>query len=534
MLRRALTDYLERVHERDFDLPFLWLLPAMGFYDVHFTHGTVEFGKDFIAKRRDEGIEVQYSFQSKRGDVSQAEWRNNIQGQILESVLVPLSHPNFDKKLPHQAVLVLTGDLRNQAGLALQALNESIEGTHKKPPIICWTQSNLIDFIMDYGLEDIHGSTGDDYVEYGAFFQLYGQALQSSISASKIEEYSRQWQDPWIDPDRRFLWWVIEAEVLAAQCVKAGRVYEAIHIHLARIRALCAAAYQQSDDRLLALFQAALPKLNEVCRLYVERVRTEWEKEKSLVRSGIPSTYIVTYQVQCARMMMAAALAYFSCDNGDRKTDLVEFLDDFIQRESGCCNPISDQYAVSLVIAALALLDGGKRDSVARMLVRATMWLCDRYEKGSGLAQLGADEGSEIKMLLGFSFDFLGVSDRNDSFLAASLCDLAAFLGDPNLYADVLNDLQACEILPSYYRPFDTVGSCFIEGEDVLQIPSVSYAEPLTDFSEFRFANHVEGEPTSYRFVDVLGPISIAAVMTLIRDRYFPTIWPILVPNHRP
>lgn len=86
MLRNVLGDYLDRVKERELDLPLLLLLPEMGFYDVHFTHGTVEFGKDFIAKKLEKGTEIQYSFQSKVGDISQADWRNHIQGQGSGSV----------------------------------------------------------------------------------------------------------------------------------------------------------------------------------------------------------------------------------------------------------------------------------------------------------------------------------------------------------------------------------------------------------------------------------------------------------------
>ena len=114
MLKNVLDGYLDGLKgkERDFDLPFLALLPAMGFYDIHFTHGHVEFGKDFIAKKLDsDGVERQYSFQSKAGDISNTEWRNGIQGQMFEAATLTLSHPNFDAMLPNQVVLVCTGRL---------------------------------------------------------------------------------------------------------------------------------------------------------------------------------------------------------------------------------------------------------------------------------------------------------------------------------------------------------------------------------------------------------------------------------------
>jgi hypothetical protein len=72
------------------------LLPAMSFYDVHYTHGQAEFGKDFIAKRIEDGIEIQYSFQSKAGNIGQADWRNDIMGQMLEAILTALDSLIFE------------------------------------------------------------------------------------------------------------------------------------------------------------------------------------------------------------------------------------------------------------------------------------------------------------------------------------------------------------------------------------------------------------------------------------------------------
>ena len=124
MLTNVLGAYLNSVKEREFDLPFITLLHACSFSDVHFTHGSVEFGKDFIAKAIENGSIIQYSFQTKAGDISQSDFRVDIMGQILESVLLGLSHPNFDKDVPHQTVLVITGKMSGNAAQALDELNE--------------------------------------------------------------------------------------------------------------------------------------------------------------------------------------------------------------------------------------------------------------------------------------------------------------------------------------------------------------------------------------------------------------------------
>ncbi len=200
----------------------------MDFYDVHFTHGHVEFGKDFIAKKRENGEEIQYSFQSKAGDISYADWRNDIQGQIFESVISSLSHPNFDNTLPHQAVLVTTGDLKGNAGLGLRDLNRRLVERHGERPIIFWGKQNLIDAFLEHGLTGMHHATAAGYADYGRFFLLYGSALQGTLSAFEIEEYSRQWLDTSLDFDRRLLRCALEAEVFIQRSVQHGRTYEAV------------------------------------------------------------------------------------------------------------------------------------------------------------------------------------------------------------------------------------------------------------------------------------------------------------------
>ena len=120
MLREVLEDYLSSVVERDFDYPTSALLQAMGFREIHFTHGTVEFGKDFIAKRLDNGVDYQYVIQSKRADISQSLWRNQIRGQLEEAIVSKLSHPQFDETLPRKAIPAMTGRLISNARLTSQ------------------------------------------------------------------------------------------------------------------------------------------------------------------------------------------------------------------------------------------------------------------------------------------------------------------------------------------------------------------------------------------------------------------------------
>src|SRR4051812_46537939 len=110
MLSDAIGEFLDAVSEREFDEPLLALLRARGFTDIHFLHGSYEFGKDVIAKCLEDGQLTQYVIQSKAGDLNLAGWQS-IVGQIDLLKNNTIAHPNFDQHLPRRAALVLTGRL---------------------------------------------------------------------------------------------------------------------------------------------------------------------------------------------------------------------------------------------------------------------------------------------------------------------------------------------------------------------------------------------------------------------------------------
>ena len=119
MLRNVLAAFLSSCHERQLDVPLTFLLPAMGFYDVHLVHSSAEFGKDIIAKRAVGNDYVQYVFQTKSGNINQSGMRGEVIPQLLETVTVNLSHPSFDAGMPRQTVLVTSGEVKGNAALEL-------------------------------------------------------------------------------------------------------------------------------------------------------------------------------------------------------------------------------------------------------------------------------------------------------------------------------------------------------------------------------------------------------------------------------
>lgn len=530
MLRNVLGAYLNTISEREFDLPFLTLLPAMGFYDVHYTHGQGEFGKDVIAKKADDAGPIQHSFQLKAGDIDQASWRNSIMQQMLESLLVGLSHPNFDHSLPHQTVLVTTGRLTSNAALGLQDLNKAIEAKYQKRPIGVWDREHLIECLKTHGLESVHYATASGFVDYGQFYVLYGRVLQGDFSERDIEKHSRRWLDKSLADSQRLLGSAIEAEILASRLRRQGFLYEAVHAYLTVLRAvlysLYAATVPDQVKQSLQIYEQVMTKLLLACRTYVSEVQVQWTAaEKDLVRlvSGPPP--MMEYLVHAARVLEIAGCLYFLEPDSSEKHAVASFIADLIQHEPGCAHTPSDRYSVSLVFPILALAHDGQASAARDLLRRAVVWLCDRYEEGDGIAPLEADPFGEITSLFGYRYEFAPPARIGGSFAASVICDLAAFLGDPELYSDVVNDVKASNIFPQYWQVPNSDGLFQIQASDVISYPNIEYEDKIGEFRAYEYAEHIRHEPQAFRIAELVDPLGLMGVMLLLRDRYFPTLW---------
>lgn len=534
MLRNVLADYLSSLrNEREFDAPFMALLAAMAFYDIHFTHGQAEFGKDFIAKRLEGQDLIQYVFQSKCGDISQGEWRNNIMGQVLECVTNTLSHPHLDATLPQQLVLVTTGRLSNNAALGMQNLNNDTLVNMKKRPVIAWEQPQLIDFLATYGPEGIHRATAAGYANYGEFYSLYGQAMQRQLTTRRIEFYSRNWlQEPTVN-NKRMLIAVIEAETIAAKCKENGALYEALHMYLCAVRAVEDAIFTTQADNeqntwLLSLYAQMISVIRAVSEQYLSSIRQHWTStNRGLLALINGSASMVCYPVHCSRIMEVAGLLYFLTEDQNARSDVGSFLNEFVSTEPGCSHFISDYYAVSLSIAVLALKHAGAIETAQILLHQTTVWVCDRYQEGFGLASMEDTPYEEVALLLGYPFESVDTQKRTPSFLATTLCDLAAFVGNTQLYADIVNDFLASDIVFPYWQVRDTRGQFLIEGNDVIQYPNIEFADALST-GTWEYAEHIRHELRSFAILDRISATGYAILALVLRDRYFPTIWPVL------
>jgi hypothetical protein len=536
MLKSVIGDYLDTVTERGLDLPFLALLRAMGYYDVHYTHGQAEFGKDFIAKKSEDRTEAQFSFQLKAGDIGQSLWRNEIMGQMLESVLSGLSHPSFDRSLPHYSVLVTTGRLTGNAALGIQEFNERNVARYKCPPIRVWDRQDLLEFLTCYGLDSIHRSTSAGFSGLGEFFTLYGQSFHREISPRSLELHARYWLQESTQDPRGILVATVEAEMLAGRCGEEGLLYEAIQARLGLLRTvlrqLHGAQTVGDSDQSTMFYSRAMESVRLSLRKYLDELVRSWnEAERNLVRLLDTPANMLTYLVHCSRFLEMAGLLYFCESDKVARRRIVTLIEEFASREPGCGRVPGDRYAVSLVLPVIALLAASKHDAVQELIRRAVVWLCDRNEQAWGLPQFEDTPFQEIVTLFGYPYEFFEDHQRRHSFAATVACDLAAFMGDRSFYADVVNDVKAVQISPVYWQVQDTEGLYSIEAPDVITYPYVEYSDSLDDFSSHEFAAHIQHEPHDYRVADLVGPVGFMGLMLHLRDRYFPTLWPALVDN---
>jgi hypothetical protein len=145
MLAAAFGNWVSQLTERGFDESFISLLRAHGFYDIHFRHGQFEFGKDFVAKRDEEGRTVQYAFQSKAGDINGSDW-DSIYAQLEELTSGQNVPAGFDKTLPRCSVLVTTGRLKGKASLSAKTFETRVKD-RGDGRFEVWEQDTLIEMV---------------------------------------------------------------------------------------------------------------------------------------------------------------------------------------------------------------------------------------------------------------------------------------------------------------------------------------------------------------------------------------------------
>jgi hypothetical protein len=509
LLDNAVAAFLDSATERAFDEPLLALLRAQGYSDVHLVHGAREFGKDVIARKTGE----QWGLQSKAGNIGQRDWRELV-GQLDELRLVNLGHGSFDISLPRRPVLVTTGRLTGNAPDLYRDYNQRAR-ERGEPELELWDRDELIGRLSGNPDAVLRGELD------GQLLAAVGSADEGNATMARIELFSRRWTS-W-EPERLAGLGVIEAALLGERLKAAGRLDLACHVALCLVcGSLAASAGSTAKGEMPsgaagALFEAYALDLWDECD---ERLLRELDLAG---RSG-PSSW-VSYPVRATRIgeLIGLLALRLSTRSDARANEIAGWLVQFRAAQPGLAHPISDQYAVSLIPTALALA-GVDREVARLFLERATVWLCDRHERGElGLAGTDASPTEEIEYLIGTPFDSIERAPRRESLIAAAVLDLCVAVGLGDLYSDVYNDVEAVRLHAWVLRlasgPDQYLRAGFANRLD----PSVDFSEKLPDDPDQAAPHHADA--AGRELVRAGRAWDLLAVSSALRDRWF---WPAL------
>ena len=134
----------------------------------------------------------------------------------------------------------------------------------------------------------------------------------------------------------------------------------------------------------------------------------------------------MTYPVRCVRLAEILGLLALLVkeSNPELSGEISRWLVTLCEKQPGVAHPISDQYAVSVIPAVLALATVDREEAETH-LERCTVWLCDRYERDAlGLAREDPTPEEEIEYLIGGPFESVQLERRPDSLVAPVLLTL--------------------------------------------------------------------------------------------------------------
>jgi hypothetical protein len=387
MLSAAFGDWTRTLTERDFDEMFLSLLRASGFYDVHFTHGAHEYGKDVIAKRSDPP--TQFAFQCKAGDIDGPEWAK-LFAQLFQLTRTQLVHPSFDSALECEFVLVSTGRLK---GTAAQTADQFKADVARQPGkrFSFWGDSNLRDMLAGHAVSALPPGPG--------VLPILGRIASGSIEERELEHLTAALIPPPGSTERVFFRSILDNTIVTAALSQARLPFHALTAALNEVRIVACRAHD--DPAAATLLSEAMVRYRHLGDSLLAPLLSQPEKARMWLEwcGGMPGK-ILTYPSVCLRT--AEFLGLTALTGAPDAQKRVEILSQLVANQPGVSRPISDRYAASLAPAVVALARFGHTEHATALIKATTRWLCDRYERSEfGLAEAGASPKEEAEALLG-------------------------------------------------------------------------------------------------------------------------------------
>lgn len=514
MLSNVIGAYLDSLSsEREFDAPFVAILRTQGFYDIHCIHGVYEFGKDFIAKRVEaEGV-VQYTLQSKLGDIDKTAWERDVCPQADTMAYSNLGHPNLDRSCKQQSVVVLTGAFKGQAAMLAQAYAES-RIQRRLPPIEYWTRSTLDEYISQPACLLY-------YTDLAALLSVASQAREGLLDIDDIEKFSRRWTNY---TDQKNIWRaIIEAAVLEKELERNTLLLYAarVPVGLARAAALWREVKALSPEEQHLAESFIRRDIVRYGTILINGLTDFHPSQRDIPLVGRHPLAILTCGSRAIRVAETIALAAltdasWAKSNRSAISDLLGLILSY-----GCSTrPLGDRFAYGLLAIALAANELGI--DVHTFLARTAAWVCDCHERDElGMAPVRSEPIDDLWHTVGSLVDKPDISRRKESLLAAAILDACSVLGLRDLYDDCINDFLAVHIIPHRIVPDKPIGEFMIGKEGCVTAYSGDYAEQWEGREGWMNSPLHERSHCPRRF-DEAGASWIGVAMgALLRDRWW-------------
>lgn len=465
MLHGVVGVFLNSVSEREFDPVVLALLAARGFVDVHFIHGSYEFGKDVIAKRPDPvtGALQQYAIQAKAGDIGQPEWRA-VRPQLDEAGYNTRAHPNFDKTLPRVAVLLTTGRLKGAAAVDAQEYADSA-GARGLARVEVWDKETLTSWLVSDPAAAM--LTLADQVELQ---RVVADVRSGSFDEPQLERYSRRWGEP-----GRTGAAAVECAVIV-HALREGRRIDlaaagALHLFRGVRTSADEAASEQQQECARALFLS-------LCSVLRDAVLPLLSNPADLVRVVAGPTAPVSYAVTAVRTTELLALAALVTPDAAQQARFEDAVVDLATRHPGACRLVSDQFAVSSIPVTCVL---HRRDpqAAASYLRSVARWVLDRSDPNLNGFGLGTMDESPLEVttrLFGGALEATALEPSRMSYALTVVLDLCLAVGESALFAAIYEDSKTLRIVPCTTTAPATAESFRRAGGPIRPVPRLEYA----------------------------------------------------------
>ena len=468
MLKSVIENYLKSVTEFNFFNVFRCLLERKGYSDIHFTHGNIEFGKDFICKKDN----AQYVIQIKAKDIDINIFRREIKPQLLQALTERVSHPNLDDSMNYKVIFVNTGRLNSPTQISFTVFNKYVTERLEENTIECWDFDTLVQDIYTNAIA-IDLLENADNIRVSNFFKKLS-TIQSGIELDwfEIEDYTSQWL---VNNDYNIIFNIsIETFIFVQMLLNEHHYYSAFIFLLAYCRYLYLKEFYDESSEIVFL------SIKDIVR----KVKIDLSNEKNIRLIDIKKETIKLFEYPRNCCQYAEILAFGILNENIDVT--IDELIDIILNETGVSYLISENYLATFFIIAITLIKNEKIEILEKYIINTTVFLCDAYED-LGLASFGSSISEEDEQLLSFYLEGFEHNISKSSSIASAILFIADKIFDENLYSIISNDIKACEIILQYTHVLENIGVFNYDDSSIFQSfdndykieKSKNYSEPL-------------------------------------------------------